>query len=150
MVHCGRTIAAEEGVKALWKGLTPFVGQLTLKYALRMGSNAFFLDLLRSEVRRRGGEGAGRGACLLSVCVGGGDQTDRQHSSGATPLPPSHTPVETLGASLRVAAVAVEGAVAHVATRAGVLGGRLAAPAGGGGGGGGGGSGVRERRQARS
>lgn len=31
MVHCGRTIAKEEGIKSLWKGLTPFVGQLTLK-----------------------------------------------------------------------------------------------------------------------
>ena len=41
MIHCGRTIAAEEGVKSLWKGLSPFVGQLTLKYALRMGSNAW-------------------------------------------------------------------------------------------------------------
>jgi solute carrier family 25 citrate transporter 1 len=51
MVHCGRTIAKEEGIKSLWKGLTPFVGQLTLKYALRMGSNAFFLELMRDQVR---------------------------------------------------------------------------------------------------
>ena len=50
MVHCGRTMAAEEGLGALWKGLTPFIGQLTLKYALRMGSNAFFLELLRDKV----------------------------------------------------------------------------------------------------
>lgn len=49
MIHCGRTIAREEGIKSLWKGLTPFVGQLTLKYALRMGSNAFFLELLRDK-----------------------------------------------------------------------------------------------------
>jgi solute carrier family 25 citrate transporter 1 len=55
MIHCGRTIAAEEGVKSLWKGLSPFVGQLTLKYALRMGSNAFFLELMRSEVGGRVG-----------------------------------------------------------------------------------------------
>lgn len=47
--NCGSTIAREEGVRALWKGLTPFIGQLTLKYALRMGSNAFFLEFLRDE-----------------------------------------------------------------------------------------------------
>lgn len=52
MVNCGQIIAREEGTAALWKGLTPFVGQLTLKYALRMGSNAFFLELLRGEVQR--------------------------------------------------------------------------------------------------
>ncbi len=51
MVHCIRTIAAQEGVPSLWKGLTPFLGQLTLKYALRMGSNAFFLELMRDKVR---------------------------------------------------------------------------------------------------
>lgn len=50
MVHCIRTIAAQEGVPSLWKGLTPFLGQLTLKYALRMGSNAFFLELMRDKV----------------------------------------------------------------------------------------------------
>ncbi len=51
MINCGRTIAQEEGIKSLWKGLTPFVGQLTLKYALRMGSNAFFLELMRDKVQ---------------------------------------------------------------------------------------------------
>eukprot|EP00959_Pyramimonas_sp_CCMP1952_P095536 1997462-Pyramimonas_sp.AAC.1 len=34
--HCGNTIIQQEGVKALWKGLTPFATHLTLKYALRM------------------------------------------------------------------------------------------------------------------
>ncbi|MBA0651238.1 hypothetical protein Goklo_018590 [Gossypium klotzschianum] len=29
-----------EGVRALWKGMTPFATHLTFKYALRMGSNA--------------------------------------------------------------------------------------------------------------
>ncbi|KAJ4970317.1 hypothetical protein NE237_003416 [Protea cynaroides] len=38
--HCGATIVRTEGVRALWKGLTPFATHLTLKYALRMGSNA--------------------------------------------------------------------------------------------------------------
>ncbi|PSC74855.1 Isocitrate lyase [Micractinium conductrix] len=74
MIHCGRTIAAEEGVKSLWKGLTPFVGQLTLKYALRMGSNAFFLELMRDKdgklsqgARLGAGLGAGVSEALLIV-----------------------------------------------------------------------------------
>jgi len=37
MFHCMRTIVAEEGVGALYKGLTPFITHLTLKYALRFG-----------------------------------------------------------------------------------------------------------------
>jgi len=40
ILHCGTTIAKTEGVRALWKGLTPFATHLTLKYTLRMGSNA--------------------------------------------------------------------------------------------------------------
>ena len=74
MIHCGKTVAHEEGVKALWKGLTPFVGQLTLKYALRMGSNAFFLELMRGEdgtlttgARLSAGLGAGVSEALLVV-----------------------------------------------------------------------------------
>ncbi|KAL4856745.1 Isocitrate lyase [Chlorella vulgaris] len=74
MVHCGRTIAKEEGIKSLWKGLTPFVGQLTLKYALRMGSNAFFLELMRDQdgklsqgARLGAGLGAGVSEALLVV-----------------------------------------------------------------------------------
>jgi hypothetical protein len=39
---CGRTVVNEEGVRALWKGLTPFATHLTLKYALRMGSNSVY------------------------------------------------------------------------------------------------------------
>jgi solute carrier family 25 citrate transporter 1 len=62
MINCGRTIARDEGIKSLWKGLTPFVGQLTLKYALRMGSNAFFLELMRDQVR-----GGWAAQCLGSI-----------------------------------------------------------------------------------
>ncbi|PWZ55101.1 Mitochondrial succinate-fumarate transporter 1 [Zea mays] len=40
IAHCGATVARAEGVRALWKGLTPFATHLTLKYALRLGSNA--------------------------------------------------------------------------------------------------------------
>lgn len=39
---CGSTVVNEEGVRALWKGLTPFATHLTLKYALRMGSNSVY------------------------------------------------------------------------------------------------------------
>lgn len=38
----GRTIVAEEGVPALWKGLAPFAVHLFTKYALRFGTNATF------------------------------------------------------------------------------------------------------------
>mmetsp|Transcript_2099 Transcript_2099/g.3352 ORF Transcript_2099/g.3352 Transcript_2099/m.3352 type:complete len:315 (-) Transcript_2099:461-1405(-) len=47
IVQCGRTIVAEEGARSLWKGLTPFAMHLTLKYALRMGSNSVYQNLLR-------------------------------------------------------------------------------------------------------
>jgi solute carrier family 25 citrate transporter 1 len=42
IVDCGKQVANEEGVRALWKGLTPFATHLTLKYALRMGSNSVY------------------------------------------------------------------------------------------------------------
>lgn len=51
-MQCGRTVVAEEGVRALWKGLTPFATHLTLKYALRMGSNSVYQGLLRDEAGR--------------------------------------------------------------------------------------------------
>mmetsp|Transcript_13028 Transcript_13028/g.39454 ORF Transcript_13028/g.39454 Transcript_13028/m.39454 type:complete len:332 (-) Transcript_13028:679-1674(-) len=47
--NCGQTIIKEEGVRSLWKGLTPFAVHLTLKYALRMGTNAFYQSLLRDQ-----------------------------------------------------------------------------------------------------
>lgn len=74
MVNAGSTIFKEEGLRALWKGLTPFLGQLTLKYALRMGSNAFFLEMLRREDGRvtsgdrlLAGLGAGVSEAMLIV-----------------------------------------------------------------------------------
>ncbi len=44
--NCGTTIVQQEGVRALWKGLTPFATHLTLKYTLRMGSNAVLQSAL--------------------------------------------------------------------------------------------------------
>ena len=38
-------------MRSLWKGLTPFATHLTLKYALRMGTNATYQAALRDEVR---------------------------------------------------------------------------------------------------
>lgn len=38
MIDCLKVVAREEGPSALYKGLTPFVTHLTLKYALRFGS----------------------------------------------------------------------------------------------------------------
>ena len=49
--NCGKQIIEQEGVRSLWKGLTPFAMHLTLKYALRMGTNAFYQSLLRDKVR---------------------------------------------------------------------------------------------------
>mmetsp|Transcript_15476 Transcript_15476/g.33576 ORF Transcript_15476/g.33576 Transcript_15476/m.33576 type:complete len:311 (-) Transcript_15476:1366-2298(-) len=49
IVGTGQTIIKEEGVRALWKGLTPFATHLTLKYALRMGSNSVYQNLLRDQ-----------------------------------------------------------------------------------------------------
>ncbi|KAF0700563.1 Aste57867_8899 [Aphanomyces stellatus] len=46
MWHCGKTIYHTEGGLALYKGLTPFIAHLTLKYALRFGSFAKFKELL--------------------------------------------------------------------------------------------------------
>ncbi|GLT77598.1 hypothetical protein SLA2020_491660 [Shorea laevis] len=41
----GSPVARTEGMRALWKGMTPFATHLTLKYALRMGSNVVFHSL---------------------------------------------------------------------------------------------------------
>ena len=48
--NCGKQIVEQEGARSLWKGLTPFATHLTLKYALRMGTNAFYQSLLRDKV----------------------------------------------------------------------------------------------------
>ncbi|KAF0695186.1 Aste57867_13993 [Aphanomyces stellatus] len=45
-VAIGQKIVAEEGVAALYKGLTPFVMHLVIKYALRFSTNEFFRGLL--------------------------------------------------------------------------------------------------------
>lgn len=50
IIQTGKTISQEEGTRALWKGLTPFATHLTLKYALRMGSNSVYQNLLRDKV----------------------------------------------------------------------------------------------------
>jgi len=42
LINCVQTIIKEEGVASLYKGLTPFVTHLTIKYALRFGSFNFF------------------------------------------------------------------------------------------------------------
>lgn len=46
MYNCLTTISKEEGVSALYKGLTPFVTHLTLKYALRFGLFEYIKQLL--------------------------------------------------------------------------------------------------------
>lgn len=49
IAHCGSTVVRTEGVRALWKGLTPFATHLTLKYTLRMGSNAMFQTVFKDS-----------------------------------------------------------------------------------------------------
>ncbi|GKV06053.1 hypothetical protein SLEP1_g17985 [Rubroshorea leprosula] len=72
IVHCGSTVARTEGVRALWKGLTPFATHLTLKYALRMGSNAVFQAAFKDEngqLSNRGRLLSGFGAGVLEALV---------------------------------------------------------------------------------
>ncbi|KAA8517424.1 hypothetical protein F0562_017717 [Nyssa sinensis] len=71
IIHCGTTVARTEGVRALWKGLTPFATHLTLKYSLRMGSNAVlqaaFKDSQTGNLSNRGRLLAGFGAGVLEA-----------------------------------------------------------------------------------
>ncbi|MCO5607623.1 hypothetical protein L7F22_061820 [Adiantum nelumboides] len=75
IVSCGKTIVRDEGVRALWKGLTPYSTHLVLKHTMRMGSNAVLLGMLRdsktgslSYASRLGaGFGAGIAEALLIV-----------------------------------------------------------------------------------
>ncbi|XP_073290183.1 mitochondrial succinate-fumarate transporter 1-like [Primulina huaijiensis] len=73
IIHCGTTIARNEGFRALWKGLTPFATHLTLKYALRMGSNAVlqaaFKDSNTGNLSHHGRMVAGFGAGVLEALV---------------------------------------------------------------------------------
>jgi hypothetical protein len=69
--NCGTTIVQQEGVRALWKGLTPFATHLTLKYTLRMGSNAVLQSALADpqtgEISTLGRLTAGFGAGVLEA-----------------------------------------------------------------------------------
>lgn len=73
IIHCGTTIIKNEGVRALWKGLTPFATHLTLKYSLRMGSNAMlqsaFKDSQTGKLSHHGRLLSGFGAGVLEALV---------------------------------------------------------------------------------
>ncbi|KAI4338922.1 hypothetical protein MLD38_023927 [Melastoma candidum] len=73
ILHCGRTIVRTEGVRALWKGLTPFATHLTLKYTLRMGSNAVFQSAFKDpdtgKLSNAGRLLSGFGAGVLEALV---------------------------------------------------------------------------------
>ncbi|CAK9150400.1 unnamed protein product [Ilex paraguariensis] len=73
IIHCGMTVCRTEGVRALWKGLTPFATHLTLKYALRMGSNAVlqsaFKDSNTGNLSPYGRVFSGFGAGVLEALV---------------------------------------------------------------------------------
>jgi hypothetical protein len=74
IVDCGRQVVQQEGTRALWKGLTPFATHLTLKYALRMGSNSVY------QVRVRC-----RPWCGMCVRVGGVRELGAAHAPSACP-----------------------------------------------------------------
>lgn len=73
IANCGSVIVRTEGTSALWKGLTPFATHLTLKYALRMGTNATFQSALRNKSTGELGPGqrllAGFGAGVVEAIV---------------------------------------------------------------------------------
>ncbi|CAI9779208.1 unnamed protein product [Fraxinus pennsylvanica] len=73
IIHCGTTITRNEGVRALWKGLTPFASHLTLKYTLRMGSNSVlqsaFKDSQTGNLSHHGRLLSGFGAGVLEAIV---------------------------------------------------------------------------------
>ncbi|XP_071693274.1 mitochondrial succinate-fumarate transporter 1-like [Rutidosis leptorrhynchoides] len=73
IIHCGRTTVSTEGVRALWKGLTPFGTHLTLKYALRMGSNAVFQSAFKDRKTGQISDGgrfvSGFGAGVIEALV---------------------------------------------------------------------------------
>lgn len=73
ILHCGTTTVKNEGVRALWKGLTPFATHLTLKYALRMGSNAVFQSALKDANTGKISDGgrfvSGFGAGVIEALV---------------------------------------------------------------------------------
>ena len=70
----GALIARNEGVRSLWKGLTPFAVHLHLKYALRFGTNAGFQSVLadkdgKLDTTRRVLAGFGAGVTEALVIV---------------------------------------------------------------------------------
>lgn len=69
MVHCGKTIVKEEGSGALYKGLTPFVTHLTLKYALRFGAFQWFKELLNGNQGQKASNGTNFMAGLMTGCL---------------------------------------------------------------------------------
>ncbi|KAB2066816.1 hypothetical protein E1A91_A09G188200v1 [Gossypium mustelinum] len=73
IIHCGATVSRTEGVRALWKGMTPFATHLTFKYALRMGSNAVlqsaFKDSTTGSLSNQGRVLAGFGAGVLEALL---------------------------------------------------------------------------------
>ncbi|EQC32123.1 hypothetical protein SDRG_10319 [Saprolegnia diclina VS20] len=69
MIDCGKTIYRTEGGAALYKGLSPFIMHLTLKYALRFGSFAKFKELLGAGEGVKASNGINFTAGLLTGCL---------------------------------------------------------------------------------
>ncbi|GJV14904.1 mitochondrial succinate-fumarate transporter 1 [Tanacetum coccineum] len=73
IIHCGSTTIKNEGVRALWKGLTPFATHLTLKYALRWikckSCEVFFYEGKTGKISDGGRFLSGFGAGVIEALV---------------------------------------------------------------------------------
>jgi solute carrier family 25 citrate transporter 1 len=69
MFNCIQTIYKSEGPVALYKGLTPLIAHLTLKYALRFGSFAKFKELLGVKPGTKASNGTNFAAGLMTGCL---------------------------------------------------------------------------------
>lgn len=69
MFDCLRTIAQEEGFLALYKGLTPFITHLTLKYAVRFGMFEQFKLMLGGKKDGKSSNYVNFSAGLLVGCL---------------------------------------------------------------------------------
>ena len=78
LLHCTRTIAAEEGVLALYKGLSPFVMHLTTKYAMRFGVFGYIKNAMG------GSSGTERQQAARNFTVSGADAPRLCHAPQAT------------------------------------------------------------------
>lgn len=69
MIHCMKTIRKDEGASALYKGLSPFLINMVLKYALRFGSFTWFREKLAGGKEHKVTHSVNFMAGLLAGCL---------------------------------------------------------------------------------